>query len=290
MSNSTPRRRFIGRANAKQIRVPENPQESIVGNIEDSIAPVRETPSRRHRAVNLIPTEILDDPLLNKAIEQLPSNYNFELHKTIWHVKQSNATKVALQFPEGLLMFACIIADILEQFCGVETLIMGDVTYGACCIDDFTAKALECDFMVHYGHSCLIPVDVTTVKTLYVFVDIGIDTQHFIDTIRKNFDEGKELAIVGTVQFVSSIHAVKRTLEQDYRLVVPQSKPLSPGEILGCTSPKLGNLDALIYLGDGRFHLESIMIANPDVPAFRYDPYSKKFTREYYDYADMHSL
>jgi len=24
------------------------------------------------------------------------------------------------------------------------------------------------------------------------------------------------------------------------------------------------------YLGDGRFHLESIMIANPDVPAFRY--------------------
>lgn len=23
------------------------------------------------------------------------------------------------------------------------------------------------------------------------------------------------------------------------------------------------------YLGDGRFHLESIMIANPDVPAYR---------------------
>jgi len=51
-----------------------------------------------------------------------------------------------------------------------------------------------------------VPVDVTTVKTLYVFVDIGIDTQHFIDTIRKNFEAGKELAIVGTVQFVSSIH------------------------------------------------------------------------------------
>ncbi len=32
---------------------------------------------------------------------------------------------------------------------------MGDVTYGACCVDDFTAKALGCDLMVHYGHSCL---------------------------------------------------------------------------------------------------------------------------------------
>ena len=32
---------------------------------------------------------------------------------------------------------------------------MGDVTYGACCVDDFTARALGCDLMVHYGHSCL---------------------------------------------------------------------------------------------------------------------------------------
>lgn len=24
------------------------------------------------------------------------------------------------------------------------------------------------------------------------------------------------------------------------------------------------------YLGDGRFHLESIMISNPDIPAYRY--------------------
>ncbi len=62
---------------------------------------------------------------------------------------------VALQFPEGLLIFACTISDIVEKFCGVETLVMGDVTYGACCIDDFTAVALGCDFMVHYGHSCL---------------------------------------------------------------------------------------------------------------------------------------
>ncbi len=44
------------------------------------------------------------------------------------------------------------------------------------------------------------------------------------------------------------------------------------------------------YLGDGRFHLESIMIANPDVPAFRYDPYSKKLTRERYDHVEMRTV
>ncbi|CAN0473820.1 unnamed protein product, partial [Ectocarpus sp. 12 AP-2014] len=43
---------------------------------------------------------------------------------------------------------------------------LGDVTYGACCIDDLTAKALDCDMLVHYGHSCLVPIAVTAVKVL----------------------------------------------------------------------------------------------------------------------------
>ena len=85
-------------------------------------------------------------------------------------------------------------------------------------------------------------------------------------------------------------------------------KPLSPGEILGCTSPRMGDSENLIYLGDGRFHLESAMIANPHLNAYRsvickdnrfqfkyilylfhsrYDPYSKFFTREYYDHELM---
>jgi 2-(3-amino-3-carboxypropyl)histidine synthase len=37
----------------------------------------------------------------------------------------------------------------------------------------------------------------------------------------------------------------------------------STGEILGCTSPRIEGADVLVYLGDGRFHLESAMIANP---------------------------
>jgi 2-(3-amino-3-carboxypropyl)histidine synthase len=31
------------------------------------------------------------------------------------------------------------------------------------------------------------------------------------------------------------------------------------------------------------------MIANPGIPAFRYDPYSKKLTREWYDHREMRS-
>ena len=42
------------------------------------------------------------------------------------------------------------------------------------------------------------------------------------------------------------------------------------GEVLGCTAPVVGgSAEAIVFVADGRFHLEAIMIANPDIPAFR---------------------
>jgi 2-(3-amino-3-carboxypropyl)histidine synthase len=205
-----------------------------------------------------------------------------------------DAKRVALQLPEGLLLFATTISDILTEFCpGIETLIMGDVTYGACCVDDYTARALGCDLLVHYAHSCLVPVDVTTIKTLYIFVDISIDTSHLIATLERNFQPGKTIATVGTIQFNATLHGLKPVLERaGFKVVIPQIMPLSKGEILGCTSPQLSDkeVDALLYLGDGRFHLESAMIHNPSIPAYRYDPYSRVLSRETYEHEEMHNL
>ena len=42
------------------------------------------------------------------------------------------------------------------------------------------------------------------------------------------------------------------------------------GEVLGCTAPIIAeSADAIVFVADGRFHLEAIMIANPDIPAYR---------------------
>lgn len=72
-----------------------------------------------------------------------------------------------------------------RRFAGVEqTFILGDVTFGACCVDDHSAAALGADFLVHYGHSCLVPVDVTSLPCMYVFVDIKADTQHLVECVR----------------------------------------------------------------------------------------------------------
>lgn len=289
-------------------------------NLEPNVIVVRAKPEGQRRtfkpnirSVNKIPDELLYDPVLNRACETLPANYNFEVHKTIWRIRSLGSKRVALQFPEGnhsvyillhlctiyvpnyhiflgLTMFATTLCDIIETFTKADTVIMGDVTYGACCIDDFTATALGVDLLVHYGHSCLIPIDQTSnIKVLYIFVDIKIDPSHFIETIKLNFPTKTHLAIVSTIQFVTTLHSVAKVLRsEDYIVTVPQCKPLSPGEILGCTAPKL-DADIIIYLGDGRFHLESIMIANPNILAYKYDPYDKKFTTETYEHKLMQS-
>ncbi|CAD1808890.1 2-(3-amino-3-carboxypropyl)histidine synthase subunit 1 [Candida parapsilosis] len=277
------RRRFVGK----------KPSSDVKASAEDQ--PLVKSSIKRHigRAVNQIPDDILNDKDLNEAIKLLPSNYNFEIHKTVWNIRRQNAKRVALQMPEGLLIYSLIISDILEEFCQVETLVMGDVSYGACCIDDFTARSLDCDFIVHYAHSCLVPIDVTEIKVLYVFVTINIDESHLIKTIKRNFNQGAQIAIFGTIQFNPTIHSVKAILENDAEkpiyLIPPQTRPLSKGELLGCTSARLNkdHIHATIYVGDGRFHLESSMIHNPDIPAYRYDPYDRKFTREYYDQKQM---
>ena len=68
---------------------------------------------------------------------------------------QEKFEKIANWYWLGTSMTNVLLLHLLTRFTGCETLIMGDVTYGACCVDDFTARALNCDFMIHYGHSCL---------------------------------------------------------------------------------------------------------------------------------------
>ena len=163
-----------------------------------------------------------------------------------------------------------------------------------------------------------VPMDVTSIKTLYVFVEIGIDSAHLTETIRSNFPDDRKtfyetlldneeeraqiaagktigpskqlllehtseestgdiqvvqriptkLALVSTIQFVAALQRLKEDLVAEnsgdtqpsgsqikhnlwtgkYDATIPRSKPLSPGEILGCTAPRLDDVDALMYV------------------------------------------
>ena len=298
---------------------------------------------------NELPSHIKNNSELHHVISTtLPRDYEFEVPKTIWRIERSNAAHVALQLPEGLTMYASAIGDIIVKFAyqfqpagtpdeeepnqpkkAIKSLsVLGDVTYGACCIDDLSARALGCDLLVHYGHSCLVPLTCTVIPCLYVFVEIRVDVQHLVDCVKLTFDAEQrertgaaddnkqsnriiEALVMGTVQFRSAVVDSAQRLDSlanddstvEFEAIVPQAKPLSPGEVLGCTAPAglaqmdfqealrksrrrqarrnqdetdtSGSIDSsgegseivrervMVFLADGRFHLEAAMISNP---------------------------
>ncbi|GBE58974.1 Diphthamide synthesis [Babesia ovata] len=292
----------------------------------------------------------------------LPSNYNFEIAKSVAKVRQLRAKKVALQMPEGLLSWGCEIADILKFFCESidEVIIMADVTYGACCIDDITAQTIGCDLIIHYGHSCLVPVTSVAVQCLYVFVEINFSPHYLAKAVMQVFKPHDKIFLMGTIQYSNVLREAATIIDEvgyfNNKVIVPQVTPLLPGEVLGCTSPVLhgcefkrnerakstssgdncccrSNTDdgsrccmeppatanggndssdvhvgtnqesdpahvdtfdeegerTIVFVADGRFHLESALIQNPGIRAFRFDPFNKTMSGESYDLETLHA-
>lgn len=73
---------------------------------------------------------------------------------------------------------------------------------------------------------------------------------------------------MGTIQFAGAVHESCALLVDHFdAMAVPQAKPLSPGEVLGCTAPVIEGKDALVFVADGRFHLEVSFAPLSDVIA-----------------------
>ena len=115
---------------------------------------------------------------------------------------------------------------------------------------------------MHYGHSCLVPITDTLRKVLYIFVEIQIDITHFVNTIDFNlpYIKNSPLHILGTIQFNNSLYIAKQMLTEKgfNQVMIPQEKPRSGGEVLGCTSPTLTphpHNNVVVFLCDGRFHM-----------------------------------
>ena len=254
------------------------------------------------KIINIIEKEnykdLEENVLLTIALEKLPKNYNFEIYKSIKKIREISKEKkkknplIALQFPEGLLIFSLLISDILSTFAECETIILGDITYGACCIDDIGCSLLNCDLIIHYAHSCLKPNIITLVKVMYIFVEIKIDIEHLVKTIILNFpkENSDSLFFLGSLQYNSSLFFfLLKLIDCGYdknNIIIPQNKPRVIGEVIGCTSPILEKKKDncyVIFICDGRFHMESVMIQNPNFKFFQYNPFTKYLTIEEYD-------
>jgi len=159
-----------------------------------------------------------------------------------------------LQIPEGLRTKLLEIADEIG-----DVYIDLDSCYGACDIDINKAKLLDCEKIIHYGHSKLIdsdiPVEYREMRQKIYITPI----------LEKGFDKikGDKIGLVTTIQFLDSLEEIKNFLESKNKQVV------MGGQVLGCRIPKL-DVDSYLYVGSGRFHPIGIALET-DKPVFALD-------------------
>ncbi|MBI5393273.1 diphthamide synthesis protein [Candidatus Woesearchaeota archaeon] len=96
----------------------------------------------------------------------------------------------------------------------------------------------------------------------------------------------QRIALFTTVQFFDNIEAIKNQLESENKTVILLTGPHSKyaGQALGCTiedfdAEKYNNesFDAFLYIGDGMFHPDALLIKNQK-DVYCYNPYTKQTT------------
>jgi diphthamide biosynthesis protein 2 len=79
-------------------------------------------------------------------------------------------------------------ATISEEGSNRESLfILGDTSYGACCVDEVAAEHVDADVVVHYGRSCLSPP--SRLPVIYVFTERSLDLDSVVTTFKETYPE-----------------------------------------------------------------------------------------------------
>jgi diphthamide biosynthesis protein 2 len=68
-----------------------------------------------------------------------------------------------------------------------KLFIMGDTSYGACCVDEVAAEHVDADVVVHYGRSCLSPP--SRLPVIYVFTERPLDLEHLVATFTETYPD-----------------------------------------------------------------------------------------------------
>jgi len=172
------------------------------------------------------------------------------------NLKKAGAKKVFIQVPEGLKMNSLDLVDFLEKN-GIETLLSIEPCFGACDLRDHEAKMLDCDHILHIGHSdfglkAKIPV-------IYVEYEIPCDPIPLLEWHLKKLEGYERISLVSTIQFVHCLKGAKKFLEgKGKQAYIGSSGKLKNGQVLGCdySSAKVleEKVDCFLFIGSGRFH------------------------------------
>lgn len=162
----------------------------------------------------------------------------YEIHRCARFALDGGYKTVALQFPDFLLCDSVWVVSQLSQQCPcTEFFILGDTSYGSCCVDEVAAEHSSADCIIHFGPSCLTRTK--RLPVLYVFGCEEIDVDHCAASLKTTVpDRQQPLLLLYDVGYTHAIENVQGLLEDYPHIVIstvvppPSPSPLrSPGDV-----------------------------------------------------------
>ncbi|KAH7135509.1 putative diphthamide synthesis protein-domain-containing protein [Dendryphion nanum] len=220
-------------------------------------APVLSTPD----------THIFEDPtpaidtsnLTHLSEEQISLTY--EVERTVKEIREGRWRRIALQFPDHMLVDAPRVYDAVagglrkatktpngtiarqqiqkeietevevdlatklqdssleeekeeEEEEEERLFILGDTSYGACCVDEVAAEHVDADVVVHYGRSCLSPP--SRLPVIYVFTERPLDLDSVASAFRETYpNKDQKIILMADIPFQHHIAPLHSRLQQD---------------------------------------------------------------------------
>ncbi|KAK4508199.1 hypothetical protein PRZ48_001937 [Zasmidium cellare] len=201
--------------------------------------------------------------------EQLYLQY--EIKRTVDEIRNGKWKRIALQFPDDMLVdaprvFERIRDDLKEarktasssQNGNVDNVandlaktslqngqtsdasdqveeklcILGDTSYGACCVDEVAAEHVDAEVVVHYGRSCLSPT--ARLPVIYVFTTKPLDLDAAVDSFKETYkDLDEKVCLMADIPYSHHLDDLQARLAQEgYKNVFKTSIIRDPASLL----------------------------------------------------------
>ncbi|KAI9986763.1 hypothetical protein PInf_025720 [Phytophthora infestans] len=213
----------------------------------------------------------------------------YDITRTVEQIRRGGYKKIALQFPDSLLPDASQVQQELKDGLTGQwerVFVLGDTSYGSCCVDEVAAQHLVADCIVHYGRTCLSAT--TKIPVIYVFGNATIDVNDCVQQLSEciaGVDVMKTLVLLYEPRFHHASNAVFEGLKDKFterKLVFGTMKTFTTQQrrwrgrdeiVLGTDNVEITpETFALLYIGAESAHLTSILMRYSTVDCFSYNP------------------
>lgn len=143
----------------------------------------------------------------------------YELERAATFVSDNGFAKVALQFPDELLPDSAMVAARMEEATHAKMYILGDTSYGSCCVDEVAAEHVSAEAVVHYGPACLSPC--RKLPVLHVFGRQQLDVMRCAEAFKELYpDLQAHVVVLSDVAYSHAMDNLASQLQSVYPNVV----------------------------------------------------------------------